>query len=175
MNRWFAAFVEEGGDAPEVHANNVKNAKNNSKRVERGDFGGFDNFDTPPTPQNNLPIIDDNGTLNSNVWTASDWQYYFDERAGIYEFDGQLECDQAEKEAFKACVVRWLNIHPLQAHIDTCIHCHAPCHNSEGSTITVLNGDGYTNIHKECLDEWNITRVKQAISALNQLGVSYAQ
>lgn len=44
----------------------------------------------------------------SAEWSVEDWQSYFDERAGITEFDGGLPRAEAEARAFDCCVVRWL-------------------------------------------------------------------
>ena len=41
--------------------------------------------------------------------SAEDWQVYFDERAGIAEFDGGLPRAEAEARAFECCVVERLN------------------------------------------------------------------
>ena len=38
-------------------------------------------------------------------WSAEDWQAYFDERAGIAEFDGGQPRPEAEARAFECCVV----------------------------------------------------------------------
>jgi hypothetical protein len=46
-------------------------------------------------------------------WSALDWQFFFDERAGIAEFDGGLPRLQAEAHAFACCVAEWLNHHPV--------------------------------------------------------------
>ena len=45
-------------------------------------------------------------------WSAEDWQVFFDERAGIAEFDGGLPRAEAEAQAFACCVVEWLNRNP---------------------------------------------------------------
>lgn len=42
-------------------------------------------------------------------WSAGDWHAFFDERAGIAEFDGALSRPSAEDRAFICCVVEWLN------------------------------------------------------------------
>ena len=42
-------------------------------------------------------------------WSVEDWQVYFDERAGVAEFDGGLPRGAAEAKAFECCVVEWLN------------------------------------------------------------------
>ena len=40
-------------------------------------------------------------------WSAEDWQVYFDERAGIAEFDGGLPRERAEALAFACCAAEW--------------------------------------------------------------------
>ena len=45
-------------------------------------------------------------------WSAEDWQAFFDERAGIAEFDGGLSRAEAEASAFAHCVAEWLNRNP---------------------------------------------------------------
>jgi hypothetical protein len=47
-------------------------------------------------------------------WSGEDWQVYFDERAGIAEFDGGLPRVDAEARAFACCVVEWLNRNPAR-------------------------------------------------------------
>src|SRR4051794_26223168 len=37
-------------------------------------------------------------------WSAEDWRAFFDERAGIAEFDGRLSRAEAEASAFTYCV-----------------------------------------------------------------------
>jgi hypothetical protein len=48
-------------------------------------------------------------------WSAEDWQAYFDERAGIAEFDGHLPRPKAETRAFECCVVEWMNRNPVRS------------------------------------------------------------
>src|SRR5204863_3395239 len=40
-------------------------------------------------------------------WSAEDWQVFFEERAGIVEFDGGLPRPGAEAQAFACCIVEW--------------------------------------------------------------------
>ena len=40
-------------------------------------------------------------------WSAADWQEYFEERAGIGEFEGGLPRDQAQAQALSCCVGEW--------------------------------------------------------------------
>jgi hypothetical protein len=43
-------------------------------------------------------------------WSSEDWRAYFDERAGIAEFDGKLSRQKAEALAFGCCVLKWLEL-----------------------------------------------------------------
>jgi hypothetical protein len=46
-------------------------------------------------------------------WSVEEWLVFFDERAGVAEFDGGLPRPQAEVHAFACCVAEWLNQHPV--------------------------------------------------------------
>ena len=56
-------------------------------------------------------------------WSAEDWQVFFDERAGIIEFDGGLPRAEAEAQAFDCCVVEWLNRNPERSPAGRCLGC----------------------------------------------------
>jgi hypothetical protein len=56
-------------------------------------------------------------------WSAEDWQVFFDERAGIAEFDGGLPRVEAEADAFACCVVEWLNRKFVPSPPGRCIAC----------------------------------------------------
>jgi hypothetical protein len=49
-------------------------------------------------------------------WSAEDWQAFFDERAGIAEFDGRLPRSEAEARAFACCVRNGLTAIPRRHH-----------------------------------------------------------
>ena len=49
----------------------------------------------------------------TDVWGPEDWQVYFDERAGMTEYDGKLPRRDAEARAFACCVAEWLIRHPV--------------------------------------------------------------
>ena len=54
-------------------------------------------------------------------WSVVDWQEFFDERAGIGEFDGALPRAQAQAQAFSCCVGEWLHrAYPPQWVQQTC-------------------------------------------------------
>src|SRR5262245_25918928 len=43
-------------------------------------------------------------------WSSEDWRLFFEERAGMVEFDGGLPRDKAEAQAFECCVVKWMDL-----------------------------------------------------------------
>ena len=56
-------------------------------------------------------------------WSAEDWQVFFDERAGIAEFDGGLPRDQAEARAIVCCVAEWLYRNSVFSEPGRCLGC----------------------------------------------------
>jgi hypothetical protein len=46
----------------------------------------------------------------SDGWSVEDWHVFFDERAGIAEFDGALSRAQADAQAFSECVAEWVQL-----------------------------------------------------------------
>ena len=56
-------------------------------------------------------------------WSAEDWQMFFDERAGIVEFDGELPRHDAEVRAFACCIAEWLNRNPVRSSPSRCLDC----------------------------------------------------
>src|SRR5215467_7019547 len=56
-------------------------------------------------------------------WSAEDWQAFFDERAGIMEFDGRLSRTEAEAQALACCIVEWLNRNPTPSAPGRCVWC----------------------------------------------------
>ena len=56
-------------------------------------------------------------------WSGEDWRAFFDERAGIAEFDGGLPRLEAEARAFTCCVAEWLNRNPVRSSSDRCLRC----------------------------------------------------
>jgi hypothetical protein len=61
--------------------------------------------------------------LADEAWSAEDWRVFFDERAGIAEFDGGLSRAQAEARAFACCAVEWLNRNPVRLPPGRCLDC----------------------------------------------------
>jgi hypothetical protein len=45
-------------------------------------------------------------------WSSEDWRAFFDERAGIAEFDGGLPRAEAEMSAYDHCVTKYMALNP---------------------------------------------------------------
>lgn len=102
------------------------------------------------------------GELQSHC--APDWQEYFDERAGIAEYDGGLSRADAEAQAFECCISRWLADHPqTQGDAAICPHCLKP--NGEVGRYTIATANGIW-LHGACHVEWLKKLRQQAIIEL---------
>ena len=104
-------------------------------------------------------------------WTAEDWQAFFDERAGIAEFEGRKTRDQAEAMAFECCVVEWMNRHPCRTDPGRCAACGEP--DREGHTVVPFGTEshGHAWLHPECWEGWHQKRWQQAQQFLEGVGV----
>jgi len=58
-------------------------------------------------------------------WLAKDWRAFFEERAGIAEFDGGLPRVEAEARAFGCCGAEWRNRNPVRSPPGRCLACGA--------------------------------------------------
>ncbi len=105
-------------------------------------------------------------TAPEGDWTAEDWHAFFDERAGIAEFDGGLPRPEAEALAFESCIVEWFNLHPEHSNPDRCAWCQKP--NRDGHAIVPFGTEshGHTWLHPECWNDWSVNRREWAQRAL---------
>lgn len=107
-------------------------------------------------------------------WSAEDWQTFFNERAGIAEYDGGHSRAEAEAVALECCVVEWLNRNPQNSEPGRC----AWCGQSDRSEHTVVpfgtTEHGHTWLHPECWNNWHNYRRKKAQQALERHGIRAA-
>ena len=104
-------------------------------------------------------------------WSANDWHVFFDERAGIAEFDHGVSRDQAEALAFASCVVEWLNRNPIRSQQGRCLGCggleqtHDP--------LVPFGGQSYGHawLHSRCWPTWHAKLKAEAIMALATMGI----
>ena len=106
-----------------------------------------------------------------DAWTAEDWQAFFDERAGIAEFDGGQTREQAEASALESCVVEWLNRHPWRSDPGRCTACGKP--DRTGHTVVPFGTEshGHAWLHPECWKKWHRERQERARRALAAKGL----
>jgi len=104
-------------------------------------------------------------------WNAEDWQVYFDERAGIAEFDGGLSRAEAEVQAYACCVTEWMNRNPQTSPPGRCLACHVGDSTNDPLLPFGTNTYGHTWLHSRCWDGWFKSRQKEAASALMAMGL----
>ena len=121
----------------------------------------------------NRPNCTGKETENRPEWDATDWQAYFDERAGVREHDGELPRHDAERLALNDCIDWWLTQHPPTPTDDTtgCVHCGAAL-GDDG--VPVLAGGAHTWLHSRCHRSWLAKRQAEAEQALQAMGVAPA-
>jgi hypothetical protein len=105
-------------------------------------------------------------------WSAEDWQVFFDERAGIAEFDGGSPRGQAEARAFERCVIEWLDRHSAPSGPSHCAWCGRP--ESPGAMVVPFGTEPGTHtwLHPECWSDWHRARRVEATAALAAMGIA---
>lgn len=105
-------------------------------------------------------------------WSAEDWQSFFDERAGIAEFDGGLPRQRAEARAFACCIVEWLNRNPVRSPPGRCLGCGGDDHDHDPLLPHGVGSTGYAWLHSRCWPAWYAGRKVSAIVALAAMGIA---
>jgi hypothetical protein len=109
-------------------------------------------------------------------WLAEDWQVFFDERAGIAEFDGGLSRAEAEARAFACCVAEWLNHNPTPSVPGRCLGCCDGERTCEPLLPFGTDTSGHAWLHRLCWPAWHGAREAEAVAAMcRNLGVHAGQ
>ncbi len=104
-------------------------------------------------------------------WSIEAWQAYFDERAGIAEFDGSLPRAQAEAQAFAHCVAEWLNHNPVRSSPGLCLACGDGGHGHDPLLPIGTDRTGHAWLHRGCRPAWHQQRKAAAVAALGAVGI----
>jgi hypothetical protein len=104
-------------------------------------------------------------------WSTEDWQVFFDERAGIAEFDGGMPRTEAERRAFACCVTEWLNCYPTPSLPGRCLACGSGERPSDPLLPFGTETRGHTWLHRVCWPAWCRAREAEAIAALTSMGI----
>ena len=102
-------------------------------------------------------------------YTADDWKEFCDERAGVSEHCGGMSRENAERQAYEACISKWLDTHLPAINPDLCTHCGKPADIAGRNVIITASGN---YLHSACHAPWMAQRRQHAIMALAGMGIS---
>ena len=108
----------------------------------------------------------------THTWSTADWLAYYDERAGIAEYDGGLPRAEAEALAYAGCVAEWLDQNPVCSSPDRCLQCGEPDHLSDSLTPFGIEPAGPAWLHHRCWDDWQVDRKDTAVAALSAVSIT---
>ena len=128
-------------------------------------------------PSENKPLRGAVAKVADVAWEAADWQEFYDERAGVAEYDGRQPREKAEWMAYESCITRWLDTHPPADTDDAiCPHCRQPNGAPETSCVPTLSGDsGHVWLHHTCFEPWRALRRQEAVRALASMGIIWQE
>jgi hypothetical protein len=109
--------------------------------------------------------------LADDGWSAKDWKVFFDERAGIAEFDGGLSRGQAEACAFAGCAVEWLNRNPMRSPPGRCLGCGRGDQAHDPVLPYEVESTGDAWLHSRCWPAGYMGRKAEAVAALEAMGI----
>jgi hypothetical protein len=105
-------------------------------------------------------------------WASEDWLAFYDEKAGIAEYDHGLSRQEAEKRAVEHCMAEWLYQHPVTTDADDgCLICgftDLP----NNSLLAIGLAGGLVWLHRECSMPWRARRIAAAAAGLGAMGIS---
>src|SRR5271155_3624252 len=102
----------------------------------------------------------------SDGWSAEDWQVFFEERAGIAEFEGGLARPKAEVRAFDCCIVEWLRRNFVRSPPERCLACGGGDHPYDALLPHGFEPTGHAWLHLRCCPAWRAARRAEAVAAL---------
>jgi hypothetical protein len=109
--------------------------------------------------------------IGGDGWSGEDWCGFFDERAGMAEFDGGLPRDQAEARAFACCVAEWLNLNSVHSPPGRCLGCGDTEHGHNPLVPFGTEPIGHAWLHSRCWPAWHESRKAEAAAALSTFGI----
>ena len=107
----------------------------------------------------------------SDGWSAEDWRVFYDERAGIAEFDGGLSRAEAEARVFACCVAEWLNRNYVRSPPGRCLGCGEAEHAPDPVLPFGTESAGHAWLHGRCWPAWHAVREAEAVAALAAMGI----
>jgi hypothetical protein len=108
-------------------------------------------------------------------WSAADWRAFFDERAGIAEFDAGLSRTDAERRAYECCVGQWLIQHPVRSEPGRCLNCGGAEKGYDALLAFGTQATGHAWLHVRCWEAWYAARKAKAVAALAAMGIEISK
>ena len=105
-------------------------------------------------------------------WSGEDWQVFFDERAGIIEFDAGQPRSKAEAQALACCIVEWLNRNPVRSPSGRCLACGDREHAHDRLLPYGVEPTGHAWLHSRCWPAWYESWKARAVIALAAMGIT---
>ena len=165
MSRWLD--MARAAEKPSVtFANFANNANNPEKQHQNGpkvNIGNNVKWQTGLHGKTSRPA----------QWDENDFRVFYEERAAVLEYDGELVRSEAERQAFEATIIHWMNLSPPPNLDDD--HC-AQCGNTVGrigndAVPFLAGGGGHAWLHHGCHAAWMTRRRQAATEALNAMGI----
>jgi hypothetical protein len=104
-------------------------------------------------------------------WSPEDWRAFFDERAGIAEFDDGLLRSEAEVHAFAGSVNEWMNRNPVTSPPGRCLACGDCEYGYDPLLPYGVEPTGHAWLHSRCWEAWHAARKGEAVAALKAMGI----
>jgi hypothetical protein len=104
-------------------------------------------------------------------WAAGDWRVFFDERAGIGEFDGGCSRPHAEMRAYESCIAEWSWRNFECSPPDRCAQCGRQPEDLDPLVPIGIEHIGHAWLHDDCWQDWYLAQRRRAASALEALGI----
>jgi len=114
-------------------------------------------------------------TTEGDGWTPDDWQTFFDERAGIAEYDSGLPREEAEARAYVCCIAEFIDRGAAPSDPGRCAYCGAPDQGHYGLVPLLANQSGHTWLHPACWESWFRGQQGDAAAALAAMGIGLAR
>jgi hypothetical protein len=104
-------------------------------------------------------------------WSAEDWNFFFDECAGLAERNGGLSRVQAEARAVACCLGEWLSRNPVRSPAGSCLHCGGSNRGPDPLLPYGTETTGHAWLHSRCWTAWRADRKAEAVAALSSMGI----
>ena len=154
----------------------IEGATTDGVRLSLSPSGGVSAKGAQPVIDRWLPMLRQNKSAIVSLlrpgrdgWSAEDWQVFFDERAGILEFDGGLPRAEAEARARECCVVEWLNRNPERSPAGQCLGCGDREHVDNPLLPYGTEQTGHVWLHPHCWEAWHANRKATAVAVLSPI------